>query len=144
MGSLLSLGLKSSCVYQNLHYKCIMKKILIIDDDESVRDIFSITLKKTGYVVDTVESGEKGVELHKSKKYNLIFLDLKMSGMNGIQTFQKIREFDLDTPIYIITAFEQEFLNEIQNSVKQGCKCDLLHKPISSEEIVLLTTSILG
>lgn len=120
-----------------------IKKILIIDDEESVRKAFSLALEDTGYLVDGVESGEKGIDLHRSKKYDLIFLDLKMPGLNGVQTLLKIRQFDPDTPIYIVTAFEYEFLNEIQSSIKPGCKCELLHKPVSSDDIVLLATSLL-
>ena len=46
----------------------------------------------------------------KARKYDLVFLDLKMPGLNGVETLRELRQMDQDLPIYIVTAFHEEFL----------------------------------
>jgi DNA-binding response OmpR family regulator len=105
---------------------------------------FTLAFEGTGFEVDTAESGEKGLQMKKDAEYDLIFLDLKMPGMNGIQTLRQIRETDKDVPIYIVTAFHKEFFDELKIARKEKLDFEVLKKPVSNEEIVLLTKSILG
>jgi two-component system, response regulator, stage 0 sporulation protein F len=121
----------------------MIKSILVIDDDESVRKSFMLSLEDTNYKVDTAESGMSGIELYKLNRYNLIFLDLKMSGLNGVQTLCQLREIDNDVPIYIITAFHEEFIEELRKASDLGINFEILKKPISSDQIRLVTDSIL-
>ncbi len=120
------------------------KRILVIDDEEAVRMSFTLALEGTGFEVDTAESGEIGLQMKNDAEYDLIFLDLKMPGMNGIQTLRQIRETDKDVPIYIVTAFHKEFFDEPKIARKEKLGFEVLKKPIGNEEIVLLTKSILG
>ena len=76
------------------------KHILVIDDDIGIRESLSLVLGDAGYQVDTVESGEQGIEKVKNNKYNLIFLDIKMAGMNGIETLREIRKMGKNTCLY--------------------------------------------
>ena len=119
------------------------KRILIIDDDEAVRRSFELALEDSGYPVTTVDRGEKGVEEVKKNIYQLVFLDLKMPGMNGVKTLQKIREFSATLPVYIVTAFHKEFLVELDEVRKEGLLFQLLRKPIGSVELLALAQSVL-
>ena len=119
------------------------KRILIIDDDEAVRRSFELALEDSGYPVTTVDRGEKGVEEVKKNINQLVFLDLKMPGMNGVKTLQKIREFSATLPVYIVTAFHKEFLVELDEVRKEGLLFQLLRKPIGSVEILALAQSVL-
>ena len=119
------------------------KRILIIDDDEAVRRSFELALEDSGYPVTTVDRGEKGGEEVKKNIYQLVFLDLKMPGMNGVKTLQKIREFSATLPVYIVTAFHKEFLVELDEVRKEGLLFQLLRKPIGSVEILALAQSVL-
>ncbi|MCX7917371.1 MAG: response regulator [bacterium] len=78
--------------------------ILIIDDElgprESLRFIF-----KDKYNVITAESGSKGIEIVKSRKVDIIILDLKMPDKNGIETLEEIRKYDENVPIIILTGY---------------------------------------
>ncbi len=65
------------------------KHILVIDDDEAIRGSFQLALEDTDYNVDTSESAKEGIEKVQSKKYDLIFLDLKMPGRSGIETLRR-------------------------------------------------------
>lgn len=118
------------------------KNILVIDDEEAVRRSFELALEDSDFNLVTVDSGEKGVE-EVQKGYQLVFLDLKMPGMNGVKTLEKIRENFPDLPVYIVTAFHKEFLTELDEVRKSGLKFQLLRKPIGSVEIQALTQSVL-
>jgi len=120
------------------------KRILVIDDEEATRMSFTLALEDTGFKVDTAESGEKGLQMKKDAEYDLIFLDLKMPGMNGVQTLREIRKTDKEVPVYIVTAFHKEFFEKLKIARKEGLDFEVLKKPIGNEEIVLLTKSILG
>lgn len=119
------------------------KRILVIDDDKASRDAFVLALEDTEYRVDTAESGAKGLEMKQSTGYDLIFIDLKMPEMNGVEVLRKIRKKDKTTPVYIITAFHKEFFDELKLAEADGVGFELLKKPIGSDRIVLLTKSIL-
>ena len=119
------------------------KRILVIDDEKGIRKSFVLALEDTEYEVDGAESGMKGISLHKEKKYDLIYLDLKMPGLNGVETLQKIRATDGDVPIYIITAFYEEFFTDLKKAHEQGLYFEVLKKPIDLEQILFVTKCIL-
>src|SRR4030043_17685 len=109
------------------------KNILVIDDDIAVRRSFALAFEDTHYSVDTAESGEKGIHRTQNTKYDLIFLDLKMPGMDGVQTLRELRKMDRDVPIYIITAFYEEFVGQLKSAEVDGIDFELLRKPIGAE-----------
>ena len=120
------------------------KRILVIDDEEAVRESFTLALGDAGLEVDTAESGEKGLQMKKDAEYDLIFLDLKMPGMNGVETLRQIRKTDKKVPIYIFTAFHKEFFEELKIARKEMLSFEILKKPIGTDLIVMLTKLILG
>ena len=69
-----------------------MAKILIIDDERSIRNALKDVLEFEGYVIELAEDGMKGLEMMKSTKYDLIFCDIKMPNMDGVEVLTKIRE----------------------------------------------------
>jgi len=119
------------------------KHILVIDDEEAVRKSFILALKKTGYTVDTASNGREGLDLFMKKGYDLIYLDLKMPIMTGAEVLMKIREKDKAVPIYIVTAFHQEFFDQLKDARKAGADFELLMKPIGIEQIRTITEGIL-
>ncbi len=119
------------------------KHILIIDDNESIRRSFELALEDTGYPVTTVDSGEKGITEIKKGHYQLVFLNLNMPGMNGVQTLRAIRDLFPNLPVCIISAFHKEFLAELDDARKKGLQFQLLRKPIGAAEIEALARSVL-
>ncbi len=119
------------------------KRILVIDDEEAIRTSFTLVLGDAGFEVDTAESGEKGLQMKKDAEYDLIFLDLKMPGINGVETLRRIRKTDKKVPIYIFTAFHKEFFEELKIARKEGLGFEVLRKPSSVDLIVALTKLIL-
>ena len=119
------------------------KNILVIDDEAAVRRAFELALEDTDYSVSTADCGEKGVAMVNEGDYQLVFLDLKMPGMNGVQTLKGIREKHPTLPVYIVTAFHKEFLTELDDVRKENIQFQLLRKPIGNVEIMALAQSVL-
>lgn len=98
----------------------MISHILVVDDDADVRESFVLALDDTEYHVDTAESAEEGIKKEKNRKYDLIFLDLKMPGMSGVEALKIIRAENQITPICIITAFHKAFFEELESAAKEG------------------------
>lgn len=119
------------------------KRILVIDDFADIRKMFCYALEDTPYEVDTAATGRKGVMLHKKNKYDLIFLDLNMPGMNGVEVLRKIRKFDKEVPICIVTAFYQEFIEGLTDANNEGLEFDVTNKPITIKQIATIANETL-
>lgn len=120
------------------------KHILVIDDEPAVRNSFVLALEDTEFLVTTASSGTEGLEKFNKSKYHLIFLDLKMPGMSGIETLREIRKKDQDVPVYIITAFAEEFFGGLKGLSHENINFELMQKPIGMEAINELTLALLG
>ena len=82
------------------------KKILIVDDEEHIRFLYSEELKEEGYDVITAESGHKLLERIKDEKPDLVVLDIKMVDYNGLDLLQDIRNEYYDLPVVLCTAYD--------------------------------------
>ena len=81
-----------------------MAKILVIDDEQGIRDLLDTLLHRKGYDVVLAASGQKGLELFHREQPDVIVLDLKMPGMDGLTVLQQIRSFDPKKPVIILTG----------------------------------------
>ncbi|HWN98666.1 MAG TPA: sigma-54 dependent transcriptional regulator [Blastocatellia bacterium] len=82
-----------------------MEKILVVDDERSMRELLELVLKREGYAVHTAESGTRAVELVRQNVYDLMISDVKMPDMNGIDLLARVREISPETMAIMITAF---------------------------------------
>lgn len=119
------------------------KRILVIDDDWPIRELFLFTLTDVGYQVDTVESGEKGIEAAQQTNYDLVFLNLKMQAVDGVETLRALRKIDRDVPLYIVTVLHGELLNQLESAEKDGIEFKLLRKPVGTAQLIDATKGIL-
>jgi DNA-binding response OmpR family regulator len=115
----------------------------VIDDDSAVRKSFVLALEDEDYQVDTAESGEQGIDMTSDTEYDLIFLDLKMPGINGVETLIRLRNAGYKMPIYIVTAFHKEFTDQLRVAAEEGYEFEVMQKPIESQDLVRLTNAIL-
>lgn len=81
------------------------KRILIIDDDENIRNLLKLELSDAGYLVETVDSAFKGIDRLKTDPFNLVILDIKMPGMDGIEALEKIMSIRNEVPVIIHSAY---------------------------------------
>lgn len=82
-----------------------MSRILVIDDDDQLRKSFQKLLAEEGYTVESAASGEHGLEKLESAPPDLVVLDMRLPGMNGIQTYEAIHAIDPKLPVIIMTAY---------------------------------------
>jgi len=82
-----------------------MKKIMVVDDEENIRFLYKEELEDEGFSVELAKDGEEALEKLPDFKPNLITLDIKMPGMNGIEVLKRIREQDRELPIVLCSAY---------------------------------------
>ena len=103
------------------------RKILVVDDEKSIRDLFASAFSDAGYDVHLAENGEAALDILSGQEIELIFLDLKLFGMNGIELCRQIRKTRPITIIYAITGWSGLF--EIEECREAGFD-DYFKKPI--------------
>jgi CheY-like chemotaxis protein len=81
-----------------------MSKILVIDDEPSIRDLLDRLLRRKGYDVVLAESGRKGLELFRRERPDVIVLDLKMPEMDGLTVLRQIRSLNRSQPVIVLTG----------------------------------------
>ena len=119
------------------------KRILVIDDDLAIRKSCKLALEDVGYKVDTAESGEAGISMASGTEYDLILLDLKMPGINGVETLIRLRDLGHKMPIYIITAFHEEFIDQLRVATDKGYEFEVMQKPMESRDLTNITKAVL-
>jgi DNA-binding response OmpR family regulator len=85
------------------------KKIFIVDDDLQIRLMLGKVFKKDGYEVRSAESAEEALEILEKEKYQVMFLDLKLPKMNGVELCRKIRKNNPIGIIYAVTGYASLF-----------------------------------
>ena len=81
-----------------------MAKILVIDDEEGIRNLLDTLLRRKGYDVVLAESGSKGLELFRRERPDVIVLDLIMPEMTGLAVLRQIRSLDSKKPVIVLTG----------------------------------------
>ena len=109
-----------------------IEKILIIDDDMGLNHFLSRFFRRKGYEVSTCLSGEEAIAKIGDDIYDLILLDYKMPGINGLETLKKIKETQVKTPIIIMTAYGST--DTAIEAMKRGAY-DYLNKPFERKEL---------
>ena len=117
-------------------------KILVVDDEADFRQLMTVWLESKGYYVISASNGKDAIQLVKKESPNIIFLDLRMPIMDGNETVQKIRRFNKNVPIIIISAYVGDLkIKEIKRPDISGIfyKNDDFEKGLALLESVLRT-----
>jgi len=115
-------------------------KILIIDDEEAIRDSCRQVLEREGYTVKTAKEGNEGQQIFKEEFFHLVFLDLKLPDLDGLQLLSLFKEENPATPVIIITGYAS--IDSAVEAMKLGA-FHYLAKPFSPEELRLITNKAL-
>lgn len=100
-----------------------MNKILVIDDDKSIRGLIIEEMEYQRYDISEVIyafDGNEGVEKYIEFRPKFVFLDMQMPGINGFETFKKIKDFDSDANVFLMAGYGVE--NETADAIKLGLK----------------------
>jgi len=111
-----------------------MKKLLVIDDEASTRDLLKISLESDGYTVFTAEDGPKGLEVFARENPSIVLTDIKMPGMDGIEVLKRIKELSPDAEVIVITGHGE--MNLAIQALQLEAS-DFIHKPISDESLAV-------
>ena len=119
-----------------------MAKILLVDDAAFMRMMLKNTLSQAGYTdLIEAEDGVKAVEAYTAEKPDLVFMDITMPNMDGLQALKTIRGTDPNAKIVMCTAMGQEGM--VVDAIKSGAK-DFIVKPFNADRIVQTVNTILG
>jgi len=101
-------------------------KLLVVDDEDSLRLLVHDELVNSGYQVDTAESGERALELIAEKKFDIVILDIRMPGIDGLEVLKHIREEGIKSKVILLTGVNE--LKIARDSLELGAD-DFLMKP---------------
>jgi excisionase family DNA binding protein len=118
----------------------IAANILVIDDDETICSLFKDTLEEAGYTVTAVSESSKGLELAKGRDYDLVFLDLKMPGMDGAELFRQIRVAKPNLPVTIITGYPD---SDLMTTALTYGPFGVMNKPFHGSDITTAVNNYL-
>ncbi len=116
------------------------KSILIVEDEDTLRESLKRIFSKEGYAVEGAESAEKGLALFEANHYDAIISDIILPGMDGIEMLSKVREQNPDQIVIIVTAYAS--LDTSVKALRAGAY-DYIMKPIIHEEIKLIVRNAL-
>ncbi|MBS0149967.1 MAG: sigma-54-dependent Fis family transcriptional regulator [Nitrospira sp.] len=117
-----------------------MEKILVVDDEQSLREVLSIMLKRAGYAVTSATDGEDAVELLQKEIFDLVITDLRMPKVDGMEVLKAVKSTAPETVVLIITAFASA--DSAVEAMKQGAY-DYLTKPFQVDEVQLIIRNAL-
>jgi len=109
------------------------RKILVIDDDKSILNIFTRILQKQGYSIDTAETGQEALEKLLTRKYDLALIDIKLPDTNGSDLLAKMHITHPNMIKIAITGFPS--LEDATKVIDRGAAAYLV-KPVKSEELI--------
>lgn len=115
------------------------RKILVVDDDESILQVFEYGLADAGYKTVLVTSGFEAIEKVKKEKFDLMFLDVRMPRMNGVETFRMIKKIAPDAKAVMMTGYRVDAL--LKEAFEMGAHA-CIYKPFEMEEIVSIIKKI--
>jgi DNA-binding NtrC family response regulator len=108
------------------------RKILVVDDEQGILDLFKKVLDKEGYAVITALNGQEALKAVKEENPDLIILDIKMPGMDGIETLGGIKKIDKKAMVLMLTAYGT--LDSAKEALKLGAH-DYITKPFKLDYI---------
>ncbi|MEE8111572.1 MAG: response regulator, partial [Acidobacteriota bacterium] len=116
------------------------EKLLIVDDEQGMRDLLSIMLRKQGYEVDVAESGEEAISRVTREEYDLLVTDISMPGLDGLTVLRRVREIAPELPTILITAYAST--ESAIEALKLGAY-DYIVKPFDVEEFKIVISHTL-
>ena len=117
-----------------------MSRILVVDDEKSMREFLDIALSQEGYQIITAENGYKAIDILQDQPPDLVITDMKMSGKTGMDVLAEAKEVSSFLPVVMITAYSST--NDAVETMKLGA-VDYIIKPFNLEELKLIAKNAL-
>ncbi|MCX6825930.1 MAG: response regulator [candidate division Zixibacteria bacterium] len=114
-------------------------KILVIDDAPIIRDFLSDVLTDWGFTVDSAENGKIGYEMAVKNEYTVVFCDVHMPVMNGVQTVIQLKQAKPELPIIMTDSYPEK---QVEQAIREGAiRC--LNKPFDLDDLKSAVNSII-
>ncbi len=126
-----------------VYRKKIQPRILVVDDEPDITASFQSFFGKRGFLVDTTASGKNALKIIKTSQPDLVFLDLTLSELHGIEVLRQLRQYDKKTKVIIVTGHALESEREEQEFQALGITA-YLNKPLILETLEEIASSVLG
>jgi two-component system, chemotaxis family, chemotaxis protein CheY len=110
-----------------------MKKILLVDDSGLARRLVRKMLEDHEYTIEEAASGPEALEACALNQYDLVILDMLMSGMYGLEVLQKLKELNPSLPVIVATA---DIQRTTRDQVRDAGAAAMLNKPVNKEELM--------
>ncbi len=118
-----------------------MKKLLIVDDDLSMRTALSESLESCGYAVETAENGAEGLNRFRENTFDAVITDMRMPKMSGMDVLRGVKRISFGTPVVVITAYGT--VNTAVEAMKEGA-ADFIMKPFSLDDLECVVKNVLN
>src|ERR687894_550848 len=116
------------------------ERILVVEDEEPIRDLVATALRFTGFIVETAASGPEALALARNDSWHVLVLDVNLPGLDGFSLCRKLREAGDEVPVIFLTARDDPA--DLREGFTGGGD-DYLTKPFSLEELVLRIDAML-
>lgn len=120
-----------------------MARLLIVDDENDVREFAANFFRKRKIDVTTAESGEQAIEKLQKQKADLVLLDVMMGGISGVETLKRIKELYNEIKVIMVTGRKPEE-DGLYDKCQQLGAIDYIHKPLELDELEAKVLSILS
>jgi len=107
--------------------------ILIVDDDPGMTETLADILSELSYDVAVAEDGYRAIEMMRKKAYDVALMDIKMPGINGVDTFREVKGFSPSTKVIMMTAYSVEDL--VKEALREGAY-GIIYKPLDIDKVV--------
>jgi len=111
-------------------------KILVVDDEELVRDALEMVLLRSGFEVKSAYSAIKGLEICQENQFDVILTDIVMPEMDGVAFIKELRNRNIKTPIITITGGARVGQKNMSSQAKEAGACQTLRKPVNKKQIL--------
>ncbi len=111
--------------------------ILIVDDNVNLAKTMSLILRRKGFTVTAAKDGTQTIKKVRETPFDVIFMDIKMSFMNGVETYRRIKKIRPEAVVIMMTAYRQEMANFVAEALDSNAY-SCLYKPFNIEELFML------
>lgn len=113
--------------------------ILVVDDEEGMRETLGDVLEDEGYNVVLAENGYEAIQKIKKIPFSIIFMDIKMPGINGVKTFEEIKKVDPEVAVIMMTAYSVEDM--IKKVLNKGAY-SVIYKPFDPAKLIKIVEEV--
>jgi len=109
--------------------------VLLVDDDVNLLKTMFLILSHKGYSVATAENGHQAVDMMAEKSFDVVFMDIRMPGMDGVECYERVQQIRPGVPVFMMTAYTSD--DRIQKVLQKGAR-EVLSKPLNMDRVLAI------